>query len=63
MDRNGFGGDMTGSLVPTFGGRKAFVPAPLPPSELDLHRIATQLAAASEAIGELRGIGRSVAPL
>lgn len=52
---------MTGTLVPTFGSRKAFVPAPLPPHDLDLHRIATQLAAASEAIGELRGIGRSVA--
>lgn len=31
MERNGFGASSTGTLAPTLGGRKAFVPAPLPP--------------------------------
>jgi Fic family protein len=61
MEQNGFGKAITGRLVPTIGGRKAFVPNPLPPTPLDLNPIAGQLAAASQAIGELRGIGRSIA--
>lgn len=61
MDRNGFGAHSAGRLIPTHGGRKAFVPSPLPPAQLDLNPIATQLAQASQAVGELRGIGRSIA--
>ena len=61
MEKNGFGQAATGKLVPTIGGRKAFVPNPLPPIPLDLNPVAEQLAAASQAIGELRGIGRSMA--
>jgi Fic family protein len=61
MEKNGFGATATGRLVPTIGGRKAFVPNPLPPIPLDLNPVAAQLAAASQAIGELRGIGRSMA--
>ena len=61
MDKNGFGAAATGKLVPTIGGRKAFVPHPLPPVPLDLNPVAEQLATASQAIGELRGIGRSMA--
>lgn len=60
MERNGFGKAATGTLVPTIGGRKAFVPQKLPPA-LDLNPVAEQLSAASQAIGELRGIGRGMA--
>lgn len=61
MEQNGFGAEATGILVPTIGDRKAFLPNPLPPVPLDLNPVAGQLAAASQAIGELRGIGRSIA--
>jgi Fic family protein len=61
MEQNGFGSNATGRLVATIGNRKAFVPDPLPPKRLDLNPIAEQLAKASQAIGELRGIGRSMA--
>lgn len=60
MEQNGFGKAATGTLVPTIGGRKAFVPDTLPPV-LDLNPLAAQLSAASQAIGELRGIGRGMA--
>ena len=60
MDQNGFGKMITGTLVPTIGGRKAFIPNTLPP-RLDLNPLATQLSEASQAIGELRGIGRGMA--
>src|SRR3546814_20318658 len=60
MEQNGFGKAATGTLVPTIGGRKAFVPQKLPPA-LDLNPVAEQLSAASQAIGELRGIGRGMA--
>ena len=61
MEQSGFGATSTGYLVPTIGNRKAFVPARLPPNGLDLGPVANQLAAASQAIGELKGIGRSMA--
>jgi hypothetical protein len=32
-----FGAGMTGTLVPAFGGRKAFTPAPLPNPDLEHH--------------------------
>lgn len=60
MEQNGFGKAATGTLVPTIGGRKAFVPQKLPPA-LDLNPVAEQLSAASQAIGELRGIERGMA--
>ena len=56
MEQNGFGKTATGTLIPTIGGRKAFVPQKLPPV-LDLNPVAELLSAASLAIGELRGIG------
>lgn len=61
MDRSGFGANASGTLLPIFGKRKAFVPNRLPPAEIDLNPLATQLAEASQAIGELKGIGRTVA--
>lgn len=47
----------TGTLVSTIERQKAFVPAPLPPS-ISLAAIAMPLAAAMQAIGELRGACR-----
>jgi len=61
MDRQGFGTAATGRLIPTIGGRKAFDPAPLPPADLDLNPLAASIAQASQAIGELKGIGRTIA--
>jgi Fic family protein len=60
MDRNGFGAATSGRLVPTFGGRKAFVPHPLPPPDLDVSRFLPELTRATQAVGELKGIGRTV---
>lgn len=60
MDRNGFGDAASGRLVPTFGGRKAFVPHPLPPRHLDVSRFLTELTRATQAVGELKGIGRTI---
>jgi Fic family protein len=59
MDRHGFTAAATGTLIPTIGGRKAFVPAPLPPA-LDVTYFLPQLSRATQAVGELKGIGRSV---
>ncbi|WP_341204058.1 Fic family protein [uncultured Sphingomonas sp.] len=59
MDKQSFGASATGTLIATIGNRKAFVPTPLPP-DLDLNPLAVPLAQASQAIGELKGIGRSV---
>jgi Fic family protein len=60
MDRHGFGPISTGSLVSTVGHRKAFVPAALPPANLDLGPLANILSETSQAIGELKGIGRNI---
>lgn len=60
MDRNGFGDAASGKLVPTFGGRKAFVPHPLPPRSLDVSRFLPELTRATQAVGELKGIGRTI---
>lgn len=60
MDRNGFGDAASGRLVPTFGGRKAFVPQPLPPRHLDVSRFLAEFARATQAVGELKGIGRTI---
>lgn len=60
MDRNGFTERATGSLIPTIGGRKAFVPMPLPPVPLAVERFLPELTRATQAVGELKGIGRTV---
>lgn len=60
MDKNGFSRACTGRLVPTIGGRKAFIPDPLPPSGLDLNGILPILSRATQAVGELKGIGRTI---
>jgi Fic family protein len=59
MDKNGFSASCTGTLIPTIGGRKAFVPNPLPPT-LDLQPILPILSRATQAVGELKGIGRTI---
>ncbi|KQT35081.1 hypothetical protein ASG29_02850 [Sphingomonas sp. Leaf412] len=60
MDRNGFGGRATGRLVPTIEGRRAFVPDPLPPRQLSIAAFLPELTRATQAVGELKGIGRTV---
>lgn len=60
MDKQGFGEGASGALVATIGGRRAFVPNPLPPT-ISLDRILPALSRATQAVGELKGIGRSVA--
>lgn len=60
MDRNGFSGNATGTLMPTIGGRKAFVPDALPPRALALDRFLPELTRATQAVGELKGIGRAI---
>lgn len=61
MDQSGFGTSATGALIPTIGGRKAFVPHPLPPAGLKVECFLPELTRATQAVGELKGIGRSVA--
>jgi len=60
MDKKGFGDACTGSLLPTLGNRRAFVPHPLPPRQLDLDRLLPSLTRATQAVGELKGIGRTI---
>lgn len=60
MDKNGFSASCTGKLIPTIGGRKAFVPNLLPPKELDLNPVLPILSRATQAVGELKGIGRTI---
>ncbi|WBY07192.1 Fic family protein [Sphingomonas sp. 7/4-4] len=60
MDRNGFARNATGTLIPTIGGRKAFVPDALPPRALSLDRFLPELTRATQAVGELKGIGRAI---
>lgn len=60
MDRNGFSKGCTGTLIPTIGDRKAFIPNPLPPVSLDLNSILPILSRATQAVGELKGIGRTI---
>lgn len=60
MDKNGFSPACTGQLVPTIGGRKAFVPNALPPEPLDLNPLLPILSRATQAVGELKGIGRTI---
>ena len=60
MHKNGFSEASSGQLVPTIGGRKAFVPDPLPPQTLDLNPVLPILSRATQAVGELKGIGRTI---
>lgn len=60
MDKNGFSDECSGQLVPTIGRRKAFVPNPLPPQKIDLNPILPILSRATQAVGELKGIGRTI---
>lgn len=61
MNESDFLNSPSGRLVPTISGRKAFVPHPLAPAELDLGRLAGRIASANLALGELSGIGRTLA--
>lgn len=61
MDGNGFSELATGQLVPTILGRKAFIPHPLPPTSIDVGALLGVLTRTTQAIGELKGIGRTVA--
>lgn len=60
MDKRGFADKCTGTLVPTIGKRKAFIPDPLPPRNLDLNSVLPILSRATQAVGELKGIGRTI---
>lgn len=60
MDKKGFGAPSTGTLVPTFGERKAFVPHLLPPKKVDISPIVGLLTKATQNVGELKGIGRTI---
>ena len=57
MDIGQFREQRTGSLLDTPYGVKAFCPDPLPP-KLDLAALAIPLAAATQAVGELKGASR-----
>lgn len=61
MNRNGFDSAATGTLTPTIGGRMAFVPASLPPAALRVDAFLPALTRATQAVGELKGIGRTIA--
>jgi Fic family protein len=60
MNNNEFKAPGTGRLVPTIQGCMAFVPAPLPPPDLQLEGLAPLLTRAARALGELSGIGRTL---
>ncbi|MCB2089065.1 MAG: Fic family protein [Sphingomonadaceae bacterium] len=60
MDKNGFDTSCSGTLIPTLGARKAFLPDKLPPQGVDLNSILPILSRATQAVGELKGIGRTI---
>lgn len=60
MNPDDFKRSPAGRLVPTIQKCMAFVPNPLPPANLDLHKLAAPLANATLALGELSGIGRTL---
>lgn len=60
MKKEDFSGSPSGRLVPTEAKQWAFVPNPLPPVELELAPLAGKIASASQAVGELNGIGRTL---
>lgn len=59
MDYEAFKHSISGKLVPTIDGARAFVPAPLPPT-LNVAEFADALADAALRIGELRGVGTTI---
>ena len=61
MKRSDFAKSPSGTLVSTEGKQWAFVPNSLPPAELDMGALASPLAEASQLVGELNGIGRTLA--
>lgn len=60
MNPEEFRHSSAGRLVPTIKGCLAFVPNPLPPPALDLGRLVAPIARATQALGELSGVGRSL---
>jgi Fic family protein len=60
MNRTDFENSPSGQLEPTIQNCLAFVPNPLPPTVIDLANLASPLALAARALGELNGIGRSL---
>jgi Fic family protein len=56
-----FIGSPSGVLVPTDHGQRAFVPHRLPPPNIDLQKLIKPWSEALDAIGELNGIGRTIA--
>lgn len=61
MNADDFKGSPSGRLVPTIQGCMAFVPHPLPPPALDMRCLAKSLEKATLALGELSGVGRTLA--
>ncbi|HVC60637.1 MAG TPA: Fic family protein [Acetobacteraceae bacterium] len=60
MNPKDFEDPRTGKLVPTTNGCMAFIPAPLPPENLDLESLVPLIARATRALGELSGVGRTL---
>jgi Fic family protein len=60
MDPESFRNTPAGRLVPTINGVMAFVPAPLPPPNLDLAQLTVAIHDATLALGELSGVGRTL---
>lgn len=60
MNPEDFKSPLAGRLVPTTSGCMAFVPAPLPPPSLDLESLVPVIARATQALGELSGVGRTL---
>ncbi|MBB5046716.1 Fic family protein [Rhodopseudomonas rhenobacensis] len=60
MKKADFDGSPSGRLVPTERSQWAFVPNPLPPTDIDLAALADPIARAAQALGELNGIGRTL---
>ncbi len=61
MQYDDFIGSPSGVLVPTDHGQRAFVPHRLPPPNIDLQKLIKPWSEALDAIGELNGIGRTIA--
>lgn len=60
MKKSDFDSSPAGHLVPTEKSQWAFIPNPLPPT-LEMAAIASKLAHAAQRVGELSGIGRTLA--
>ncbi len=60
MQKADFSSSPSGRLVPTERAQWAFVPNDLPPARLDMNELAGPLASASQLLGELNGIGRTL---